>query len=333
MSGLLERDPHTRIGASSWSSLTDHPFFAPLNFHLLENKLCSPIFRPSQDKSNFDAVYELEELLLEQAPLEGRNMRKSAKKPQQHAGSPEGSDTKRSKKEMRRKEKIYEEDKEEEILDMINQFFEPFDYTRSLSLKDEILIIRHESNLEALASLTNEIRQFAMGSEVTPGSTPPLGSFADTPNSRASTGHESSGSVPPMPPIPSSYRSNVSVSPTSDSDRTFSFPQRYVTPPPQSLYRTTSTNSSTPYPLAIRPPPAVARIAGKEKKNDSGILNPPPFSHPTSHPSPAKDSSLSKTGIILWGKRDRDSRSEKWESGVIGRERARIVIEGGNKRH
>ena len=129
MSGLLERDPHTRLGASSWSSLTDHPFFSSLDFRLLENKRLPPIFHPSQDKSNFDAVYELEELLLEQAPLEGR-ARKAAKKQQQMASAPV-SDVRRSKKESsRRKARSDEEDKEEDILEMLNQFFEPFDYTR-----------------------------------------------------------------------------------------------------------------------------------------------------------------------------------------------------------
>lgn len=131
MSGLLERDPNMRIGASSWSSLTDHPFFSSLDFRLLDNKQCPPVFRPSQDKSNFDAVYELEELLLEQAPLEGR-VRKAAKKQQQMANAParDGTDVRRSKKEVRRKGRSDEEDKEEEILEMINQFFEPYDYTR-----------------------------------------------------------------------------------------------------------------------------------------------------------------------------------------------------------
>src|SRR5438045_4515112 len=139
MSGLLEKDPYSRIGASSWSSLTDHPFFSDIDFHLLENKKYSPVFRPSADKSNFDAVYELEELLLEQAPLEGR-ARKAAKKQhqiqqqmQQHGGVPikDGSDIRRSKKEfVRRKGRSNEEDKEEEILEMINQFFEQYDYTR-----------------------------------------------------------------------------------------------------------------------------------------------------------------------------------------------------------
>src|SRR5262245_14249507 len=82
MINLLERDPNVRIGARSWSSFTDHPFFSGLDFPLLELKRVPPVFRPSQEKSNFDAVYELEELLLEQAPLEGR-ARKAAKRPPQ----------------------------------------------------------------------------------------------------------------------------------------------------------------------------------------------------------------------------------------------------------
>jgi serine/threonine kinase 32 len=129
MLNLLERDPNVRIGASSWSSFTDHPFFAPLDFLLLENKRCTPVFRPSQEKSNFDAVYELEELLLEQAPLEGR-ARKAAKRQHQQMHQ-DGTDIRRSKVARRRKGNIDEEaDKEDEILEMLNQFFEPYDYTR-----------------------------------------------------------------------------------------------------------------------------------------------------------------------------------------------------------
>jgi len=137
MSNLLDRDPHVRIGASSWSSFTDHPFFHTLDFRLLENKHVPPVFRPSQEKSNFDAVYELEELLLEQAPLEGR-ARKAAKKhhpAQQRGQSPakDGTDARRSRKDPGRKRgkgNMSDEDREEEILEMLNQFFEPYDYTR-----------------------------------------------------------------------------------------------------------------------------------------------------------------------------------------------------------
>ena len=144
MSGLLERDPYSRIGASSWSSFTEHPFFSALDFRLLENKRCSPVFQPSQDKSNFDAVYELEELLLEQAPLEGRARKAAKKQHQQHSGHPpvsDGSDLRRSKKELKRRGRSDEEDKEEEILEMINQFFEPYDYTRYLSFNNSVDVL------------------------------------------------------------------------------------------------------------------------------------------------------------------------------------------------
>jgi hypothetical protein len=184
----------------------------------------------------------------------------------------------------------------------------------TLSLR-RILTIRHEGNPEALASLQRDIRHLSIADQGTPGSTPPAGSFAETPNSRPSTGHESSSSIPPIPPIPSSYRSDVSGSPTSDSERTFTYPNRYPTPPP--------TSSPHSYPSSIRPPPAVARLAGKEKKKDNAL--PAPISPPTSHPSPLKE----KASMLSWAKKD--TKVDKWESGVIGRERARIVVDG-NKR-
>lgn len=106
---------------------------------MLEQKRISPVFQPSQEKSNFDAVYELEELLLEQAPLEGR-ARKAAKQkhhnkevtPGVGAGIQGGTDVRRSKKDVgkRRNNRGDEEEKEEEVLEMINQYFEPYDYTR-----------------------------------------------------------------------------------------------------------------------------------------------------------------------------------------------------------
>ena len=334
MSGLLERDPNTRLGASSWSSLTDHPFFAPLDFRLLENKLCTPVFHPSAEKSNFDAVYELEELLLEQEPLEGR-VRKAAKKQpqmQQHAGVPvkDGSDIRRSKKEFVRRKGRPDQDREEEILEMINQFFEPFDYTRFDFVVAQV-DYRHQGNPQALASLTKEIRRLSMHDTATPGSTPNGSYVPDTPGSRTSTGHDSSRSAPPMPPLPTSYSS---PSPSPDADRAY---RRHPTPPPQSQYPAPQffpSQSSSSNPLTIRPPPAVARIAGKEKKRNTSSLsggghltpNMPPKSHPTSQPSKE-----TKSGIMSWGKKDTRS-SEKWESGVIGRERARVIIDGSNSK-
>jgi serine/threonine kinase 32 len=128
MSNLLDRDHNTRIGSHSWESFAEHPFFAALDFRALGNKRLQPIFQPSQEKSNFDAVYELEELLLEQAPLEGR-ARKAAKRPYQQQVHTDGEGRGRRELPPRRKGRT-EEEREEEIMDMINEYFEPYDYTR-----------------------------------------------------------------------------------------------------------------------------------------------------------------------------------------------------------
>ena len=68
----MEKDRRKRIGATGFDTFNDHPFFQPLNFAALERKQIPPIFVPSSEKTNFDATYDLEELLLEEAPLEAR---------------------------------------------------------------------------------------------------------------------------------------------------------------------------------------------------------------------------------------------------------------------
>ncbi|KAK9709562.1 hypothetical protein K7432_008938, partial [Basidiobolus ranarum] len=45
----------------------------------LEQKKCIPPFAPSQKQSNFDIAYDLEELLLEQNPLEVRPRKRTQK--------------------------------------------------------------------------------------------------------------------------------------------------------------------------------------------------------------------------------------------------------------
>jgi hypothetical protein len=236
-------------------------------------------------------------------------------------------DMRPNKKEFVRRKGRSEEDKEEEILEMINQFFEPYDYTR-FDLDHVCFNSRHQGNPQVLENLTKEIRRVSMNEAVTPGSTPTGSYIPDTPCSRASTGHDSSSSVPPMPQLPVSYRSQNSPSPTLE-DRAY---QHY----PSQSARQTSYSQQQSYPHTIRPPPAVARLAGKEKKKNNNISNgyTPPLGHPTSHPtttSPAREHA-SMLGIMSWGKKDKDTRSEKWESGVIGRERARVIISN-NKRH
>jgi len=63
MSSFLEPDKRKRIGAVSWESFTRNPFFQSIDFVALERKEILPLFVPSSEKTNFDATYDLEELL------------------------------------------------------------------------------------------------------------------------------------------------------------------------------------------------------------------------------------------------------------------------------
>ncbi|KAF3492336.1 Serine/threonine/dual specificity protein kinase, catalytic domain [Arthroderma uncinatum] len=110
LSALLEKDPAKRIGAMSFESFQFHPFFAEIDFEALQNKEIEPVFVPSSDKTNFDATYDLEELLLEEAPLEARARRQ---KPRAEL----------------KDDATAKEIREEELHRIIETMFEPFDYT------------------------------------------------------------------------------------------------------------------------------------------------------------------------------------------------------------
>ncbi|GAB7349346.1 hypothetical protein MBLNU459_g8479t1 [Dothideomycetes sp. NU459] len=112
ISSLLEKDKAQRIGAASFDSFTDNPFFRELDFDALLRKEIEPIFKPSSEKTNFDATYDLEELLLEEAPLEART-RKQKPRPELRA---DASDA---------------EIRADELHRMIETMFEPFNYTNA----------------------------------------------------------------------------------------------------------------------------------------------------------------------------------------------------------
>ena len=111
ISSLLEKDKTKRIGAAGFETYTSNPFFATIDFAALERKQIPPVFVPSTDKTNFDATYDLEELLLEEAPLEARARRQ---KPRAELKD-DATD-----KEIR----------EAELHRMVETMFEPFDYTK-----------------------------------------------------------------------------------------------------------------------------------------------------------------------------------------------------------
>lgn len=110
ISSLLEKNRSRRIGAIGFETFTDNPFFRPLDFEALEYKEIEPVFTPSSDKTNFDATYDLEELLLEEAPLEARARRQKPR-------------------EALKEDATEQEIRAEELHKMIETLFEPFNYT------------------------------------------------------------------------------------------------------------------------------------------------------------------------------------------------------------
>ncbi|CAZ83330.1 unnamed protein product [Tuber melanosporum] len=107
---LLQPDVTKRIGATGFNTFTSHPFFADIDFDALERKEYDPVFKPSTEKTNFDATYDLEELLLEEAPLEARARRQRPR-------------------ERLKDDATAQEIRQEELHRMIETLFEPFDYT------------------------------------------------------------------------------------------------------------------------------------------------------------------------------------------------------------
>ncbi|KKF97460.1 Serine/threonine-protein kinase 32C [Ceratocystis platani] len=95
---------------STWESFTQHEFFQAIDFVALEQKFLEPIFVPSSEKTNFDATYDLEELLLEEAPLEARARRQKPR-------------------ERLKEDATDKEIREDELYRMIESEFKNFDYT------------------------------------------------------------------------------------------------------------------------------------------------------------------------------------------------------------
>jgi serine/threonine kinase 32 len=98
------------MGSAGWLTFTDNPFFRAIDFEALERKELEPVFVPSSEKTNFDATYDLEELLLEEAPLEARARRQKPR---------EALKDDATEKEIR----------EYELYQMIETKFNSFDYT------------------------------------------------------------------------------------------------------------------------------------------------------------------------------------------------------------
>lgn len=121
---LIQRKLCDRIGANGFDKFRNHPFFQSLDFGELEKQRISPVFVPNAEKTNFDATYDLEELLLEESPLEARMKHQKPRPALRSDATPR-------------------EKRQDELYRMIEQYFEPFDYTAA-TFKDENLFDKYD---------------------------------------------------------------------------------------------------------------------------------------------------------------------------------------------
>ncbi|KAI6891613.1 hypothetical protein KC355_g21151, partial [Hortaea werneckii] len=223
-----ERDRSVRIGAASFGSFTDNPFFREFDFEALERKEVEPVFCPSSDKTNFDATYDLEELLLEEAPLEAR-----ARKQKPRAEL--------------REDATAQEIRADELHRMIETMFEPFNYTQVSAERAPLVAnapnAQNASNPSSVSATEPAPKQYAKSEKDVPVDShhrpqPKETKSIPTPRSRtpgsgsrtrSSTAHSAEGS----PPLPATAIStNIAVPAT----------QQPAPPPPQYLQGSTTTH-------------------------------------------------------------------------------------------
>jgi len=83
LKGLLTKDPSQRLGCRpgiGLDELWEHPWLVGIDWDKLERKEYVAPFIPDADRANFDATYDLEELLLEDNPLVHKKMKKKKDK-------------------------------------------------------------------------------------------------------------------------------------------------------------------------------------------------------------------------------------------------------------
>ncbi|GAM89740.1 hypothetical protein ANO11243_077790 [Dothideomycetidae sp. 11243] len=302
ISSCLEKDRTLRIGASSWESFIDNPFFRELDFEMLERKEIEPVFRPSSEKTNFDATYDLEELLLEEAPLEARTRKQ---KPRAEL-RPDASE---------------QEIRADELHRMIETMFEPFNYTTLPESRNPVTADAVGADTVVSADGTEARRDLSQindprspGAESSRQQQGPI-SRSQTPRARSPTGSPSGS-----PPIPSSmptpggqveYFSAADVKPQQPGAKmrardTSAGPGRKT----RGSTRTTSASGSG------------VQVTLNETGSWSDMAN-------QSQAMVQEDGRKSSSMLgFLRSKKGRDKSPKARERGVIGKEGARVIVGG-----
>ena len=326
ISSLLERNKNMRIGASGFETFTDNPFFRPIDFEALERKEIQPIFCPSSEKTNFDATYDLEELLLEEAPLEAR-----ARKQKPRAEL--------------RDDATQQEIRADELHRMIETMFEPFNYQLLPTVREPVTAgssatgaspSRPEGDTDHSQERQRKNRSTPASRSQTPGSTS---------RTRSST-HSPDGS----PPLPAAALAEVMPSKGSSPSRQDCYqPPPEPSQPPHKLSSKSSRkiryDETASMPSASAPPPrhrprGAARSTSKsggvqvvlnEQGSWSEMANASQgMVGPTEEEKRRSERPAGMLGFLSRKKgRDRSPKGKEKERGVLGKEGARVIISHG----
>lgn len=303
ISSLLEKNRRKRIGATGFDTFTDNPFFQAIDFDALEKKRIPPVFRPSSEKTNFDATYDLEELLLEEAPLEAR--------------------ARRQKPRVQLKDDATDKEiRVDELHRMIETLFEPFDYTlmpnhnlsAAAALESAPEYVNHES--QAKSSVDEKTSPISPDSR---SGTPPMGvkpSVTASNNSDYYPAVENPATTPPpIPPIAHSQplpTSHPQQPPTSH-------PQQQN--PKAARLGTHQASQSGGVQVVLKETGSWSELANKNASLPADAAN----------GVNVGGKGLKPTGMLgfLSRKKGREKSPKPQEQGVLGKEGARVVVSGG----
>ncbi|KAK2809461.1 hypothetical protein FQN50_003729 [Emmonsiellopsis sp. PD_5] len=313
ISSLMERDRSIRIGAAGFETFTCHPFFEDIDFEALERKEILPIFTPSSEKTNFDATYDLEELLLEEAPLEARARRQ---KPRAEL----------------KDDATAKEIREDELHRIIETMFEPFDYTTVRYDGTAAAAIAASSNPEdCLVTTTARSHTRHASQPRSPSGSPSLQTERSLSRSNASDTFPSFTEYDRYP----NEHSNIQTHHSPHNGARSGSPRRSRPSP-----------TSQPHPQAYRPPPPIPqqRPRGATRKMSKGggvqmvLEETGSWSNLADHSSPLpangydpnqnRGAAASNSGMLsfLSRKKGRDRSPKPTEPGVLGKEGSRQIL-------
>lgn len=327
ISSLLEKDKTLRIGSAGFETFTDNPFFRELDFDALLAKEIEPVFCPSSEKTNFDATYDLEELLLEEAPLEARARKQKPRAELRDDATPQ-------------------EIRADELHRMVETMFEPFNYTLVPETRDPAAIALDAAALasgQPGASRDKTLPIDALKNHGEGRTSPPARTRTPGNNSRtrSSTRSEKSSptlySVPPQGPPPNSDLPPVPPPPMP--------PTSEPRLPRDRSTRSVRYEDTTPHaqPSTSRPQPPRPRGSTRSTSMGGGVqvvLNEQGSWSDMANQSAGmvdehardKRSERSPGMLGLFSRkkgRDRSPKGKERERGVLGKEGARVVISSG----